>query len=293
MKLYTTAFLGNIRLIITTGCSYYLLFFVIPPAGLYRRIKCTSSKLEKIINERTNELIVKNEELNEANKTKNRFFTIISHDLKSPFQGLLGVLELLTEPDGIPCDKREELLNAAHLSAKNTYNLLDNLLMWASSQMNKINFQPLHFNLSELLHKNILLSQEQAKQKKINVEAQFPENIQVYGDKNMIDTAIRNLLNNALKFTNSGGSVLVKAEEHETKAEVHFADTGIGLSREQFDKIFGSGISSSKGTTGETGTGLGLLLCKEFISKNNGKIWATANQPQGAVFHFSIPKKSM
>ncbi len=267
---------------------FFLLFFIIGWAN-NQRTKRRQRKLEQIIHDRTNELVERNNELDLANNTKNRFFTIISHDLKSPLSGLLGVLEILSEPDEIPCNKREDLLNAAHHSAKQTFNLLNNLLTWASSQMNKVNFEPVTFNLNELLGKNILLSQEQAKQKNIDVAALFSENLYVFADENMIDTVIRNMLNNAIKFTASGGRIEVKAEAHETSAEVHFADSGVGLSADQFNRIFDVGVASRKGTTGETGTGLGLLISKEFISKNSGKIWATANVPKGTVFHFSIP----
>ncbi len=247
-------------------------------------------QLERIIIERTDELLKKNQELEEANDTKNKFFSIISHDLKSPFSGVIGLLELLNTRGMVEPEKHEKLISAAYTSAKKTYNLLENLLIWSRTPTEKIDCSYESIDLSKVISINIDLLKEIAKQKNIEIRREFPERLFARADKNMIDTVIRNLLSNAIKFTFPEGLVTIQGEENMHEVTIHIADTGIGLSEKQIENLFTAKVYRNRGTAGESGTGLGLLICKEFITKNNGKIWVTKNYPQGSVFHFTIPR---
>lgn len=273
--------------IFVLGASMFLIFRARSRILLQRQ-----KELERIIEERTEELRNKNEELEESNHTKKKFFSIISHDLRSPFSGLVGILELLNEPGEVPEEMHNSLLKSAHQSANNTYKLLENLLTWASSQMNKVTFEPTAFNVSKLIHENIQLNKEQALQKEIQIFEDLPEYCYVFGDQQMIDTVIRNILTNAIKFTQPGGEVKLSAMVKDNDVLVSIADSGIGLTPAQIDKLFDVEVIRRNGTSGEIGTGLGLVICLEFINKNNGKIWATQNRPNGTIFHFTLPIKN-
>jgi signal transduction histidine kinase/ligand-binding sensor domain-containing protein len=247
-------------------------------------------KLEQVIEERTLELQQKNKELELANQTKDKFFSIISHDLRSPFLGLLGILELLTEPDlAFHKDKQTELLQAAKKSAQNTFELLENLLMWSRSQMKNTTCNIEKHNISEVLRKNISLKKEIAIQKKISVSEDFADKMEAFFDEDMINTVIRNLFNNAIKFTHPGGKVNIMAENKNGEVKISISDTGIGLTGEETLNLFEIDKSNRNGTSGEKGTGLGLVICKEFVEKNNGEIWAEPNKPSGTIFHFTLP----
>ena len=257
-----------------------------------QRLLLRQHELEQIIDKRTEELTTKNKELEKLNQTKNKFFSIVSHDLRSPFSGVLGILELLNDPEHKMEEKtRTQLLKSVKVSANNTFELMENLLVWARSQMNKSDCHPGINNLSELLRKNIELKKVAAEQKEISLIARFPEKLEAYFDLNMIDTVIRNILGNAVKFSQRGGKIEVLAEVQKEEVFVHIADSGIGIEKEEAGKLFELNKESRRGTGGEKGTGLGLVICKEFIEKNFGRIWATPNNPKGTVLHFTIPVK--
>lgn len=272
-----------------TVCFIVLILLVLHLHRVLQKIqKKREIKLEKIIEERTSEIVSKNIELENSNQTKNKFLSIISHDLRGPIAGLMGILEIMNENE-LPPEKLKEFISAANNSVKNTFNLLENLLLWARSQTEKIEFHPAMVDLAEIMHNNIDLILEQARQKNISVERRFEKNLNVFGDKNMIDTVFRNILNNAVKFSYPGRKIVVRASRNQKEITVSVADTGVGLSQEQTEKLFDIKTSGATGTSGEPGTGLGLIICKEFIQKNNGRIWAASNSPQGTVFHFSLP----
>jgi signal transduction histidine kinase/ligand-binding sensor domain-containing protein len=274
---------------VAVSAAFLLLIFLL----IYARSRIflvRQKELEKMIEERTRELLLKNTELEKINQTKNKFFSIISHDLRSPFSGVLGLLELLADPsNNIEKEKQQELIELARHSAANTFELLENLLTWAHTQMKNTVSNPQKQNLSPLLKKNIELKLTTAIQKKISVHTQFPEVLEASFDREMINTVIRNILNNAVKFTHPGGSIEVSAFRQNGEITVKVADNGIGIHPEDLPDLFGNIKKSRTGTMGEKGTGLGLIICKEFIEKNNGKIWASPNQPNGSVIQFSLP----
>ncbi|HPE74456.1 MAG TPA: two-component regulator propeller domain-containing protein [Draconibacterium sp.] len=276
---------------------FYIVVFVLIFAFIYFIFWAKSKvlinrqkQLEQIISERTNELLQKNRELEKSNQTKNKFFSIVSHDLRSPFSGVLGILELLNDPEYKLEEKtQKQMLNSAKVSANNTFELMENLLVWARSQMNKSDCSPGKNSLSELLNKNIELKRVAAQQKGITLIAGFPENLEAYFDSNMIDTVIRNILSNAVKFSEPAGKIVILAEAQKEEVIIQIADSGIGLNEEETGKLFEIDKKTRRGTGGEKGTGLGLIICKEFIEKNFGKIWVTPNNPKGTIVHFTIP----
>lgn len=276
--------------------SVSILFIVLVYLAVWARSRVLllrQKELERIIDERTRELIQKNEELEKTNQTKNKLFSIISHDLKSPFSGLLGILEVLTEHNnGLEEQKQKELLLTAKNSANNTFELLETLLTWARSQMKETTSRPKNHNLATLLEKNIELKQPSALQKEISIEKEFSGKLMAYFDENMINTVIRNILNNAVKFTRPGGKIKISAWEQIEDVTVCIADTGIGLTDDEKKQLFDIGKTSRRGTQGEKGTGLGMVICKEFVEKCHGKIWAAPNQPKGTAFYFTVPVSS-
>ncbi len=249
----------------------------------YRDI--TERKLtEKKLKEQT-------ELLHELNSTKDKFLTIMAHDLKGPFNSILGLTELLlAEYDSISEDERLSYINLLYKSSNSTYKLLENLLEWGRLQRGHIDIQQEELNLMDLINESIVPSLPNAAQKKITVVKNIENHILVKADNNSIKTIIRNLFNNAIKYTPNGGLVEFNAIRNGNSVEVSITDTGIGMSPKTISKLFKIEESQSRlGTNNESGTGLGLILCKDIINKNNGKIWVESEPGKGSVFKFSIP----
>lgn len=234
--------------------------------------------------------------LKESNKTKDLFFSIIAHDLKSPFNTLLGFSDLLVKrPDDFDEQKQRKFLNAINQNIKSTYNLLENLLLWSQTQRGSIDFEPEKANLFLQVTETYNLLNQQAVSKSIILENKTPESIYIWVDKNMFQTTLRNLISNAIKFTPRGGSIELTAKPISNKSEKSYTqisvkDNGAGISKEKQEQLFKiSENISTKGTEGESGTGLGLILCKEFIEKHGGKIWVKSEKGKGSEFIFTIP----
>jgi PAS domain S-box-containing protein len=237
-----------------------------------------------------NELKEKNFELSESNATKDKFFKIIAHDMKNPFISLLGASELLYENSHkYDNEKIARLTKILNDSAKSGYDMLLNLLEWSRSQAGSMMFQPENVNLKELINKNHGNLIENACNKKIKLSFDIEKDLQVYADKNMLDTILRNLITNALKFTNKGGEVTVSTKRENGSIIIFVKDTGVGIKKSDFDKLFRTDIKFSQpGTEHEGGTGLGLLLCKEFVEKHGGKIWVESKTNKGTTFFISL-----
>jgi signal transduction histidine kinase len=233
-------------------------------------------------------------ELEKANKTKDKFFSIIAHDLKNPFHTLLGFSDLLLKNDTTE-EERITYVRIINESTSKTYKFLENLLTWAQSQTGKLKFTPEIINASTLISETISLLEESAHNKEIKLVLNGEKDLSLRADKNMIDTVIRNLVSNAIKFTHNGGSILVSSKlitdkNNQKFAEISVSDNGVGISREIQSKLFKiTEKVSTKGTEEEIGTGLGLLLCKEFIDAHSGKIWVESETGKGSKFIFSIP----
>jgi len=231
--------------------------------------------------------------LSEANGTKDRFFSIIGHDLKSPFNSIVGFSEILLEQINIKdYNGIENYARIIHDSSNRAMNLLTNLLEWSRTQTGRIEFNPEYFELITIINEVVELLNGTAQQKSIFISKKLPHDIPVLADKAMVKTILRNLISNAIKFTNPGGEIIISIEQKEKELIVSVADNGVGIKKENIDKLFRIDYSySTLGTNKETGTGLGLLLCKEFIEMNSGNIWAESNEVNGSIFNFSLPHR--
>jgi signal transduction histidine kinase len=235
-------------------------------------------------------LTITNTELDRLNKTKDKFFSIIAHDLRNPFNAIMGFSDLLCHDFNEMDDKQKlGLLELINLASESAYNLLDNLLQWARTQTDKIKFNPEYFELSEVVKQVIDLHGIIAEKKQVSVENAIADSTTVYADKNMIHTVIRNLISNAIKFSHKGGRVFVSSFKNGEMTEVVIRDEGIGMSRENLSMLFRiDTYYSTSGTSGESGTGLGLIICKEFVEKNNGRIRATSKKDEGTAVSFTL-----
>ncbi len=233
-----------------------------------------------------------NRHLSELNSTKDKFFSIIAHDIKNPFQNVLGFSEILEDQyESLKDEKRRKFINAIFISASSVYRLLENLLQWARSQTNQLKVRQTTIEIDHLIRSNIGLVESSAASKQIRIHFEESHTL-VYADPDMIGTILRNLLSNAVKFTPSGGDIHIHVEESGEKAIVTVRDTGVGIDPEILTKLFSvDSAYSTAGTNGETGTGLGLILCKEFINHNHGEIWVTSEVGSGSTFSFSLPIK--
>lgn len=240
--------------------------------------------LEQQVKERT-------AELEQANASKDKFFSIIAHDLRVPFTGLLGMTEVFSENlANFTQEEIKEGLESLQHTAQTVYTLLENLLTWSRLQRGIIEYFPQDIFLEEIARYNVSLFSSNAEQKQIALTQVIASDIQAYADQNMIDTALRNLVSNAIKFTDKGGSITVSATEDEEVIEVAVSDTGTGIKAEDLDKLFHIDVKYSQvGTSGEQGTGLGLILCKELIEKNGGNIWVESEVGKGTTFRFTVP----
>ena len=231
------------------------------------------------------------ERLRELNATKDKFFSIIAHDLKSPFNTLLGLSEVLMEDfDEYDIQYQKKSINNIYQSAHNTFKLLENLLLWSCAQRGIMDFYPESENLYLISVETVEPLSQSATNKSISIKNKIPEDIFVKADKNMLLTVLRNLISNAIKFTPKGGEIFIKARQYDNNTEISVKDTGIGISVEEQLKLFQieEGVSSV-GTENEMGTGLGLILCKEFVEKHDGKIWVESKVGKGSKFIFTIP----
>lgn len=231
------------------------------------------------------------EKLKNLNATKDKFFSIISHDLQDPLIGIGGLGEILKERvDTIENWERDKIIRWIIEGSQTAQNLLTNLLEWSRSQSNQIELHSTQLNLFELVENNIQISKNLAEYKRVSILNTIPEYFSVWLDINILDTIIRNLITNAIKFSHSDSVVVISISTEGNDCIVSIKDSGIGMTPAQLEKLFiPSRKASTPGTSNERGAGVGLILCKEFIDKYNGRIWATSIPNEGSVFNFSIP----
>ncbi len=231
-------------------------------------------------------------ELKEINATKDKFFSIVAHDLKNLFQGILGFVELLhNDLDEFEEEELKLVIEQIKDATEGAYNLVLNLLEWSRLQLNRINFNPLLIDLEELANREIAPLKTQANIKQIEILVDLPSGSSAFADENMIGMVIRNLISNAIKFTNPGGQIIVQLNFMPRFMDVEIRDNGIGISQENLKKLFKVNQQViNQGTAKEKGTGLGLILCKEFVEKNKGKIWVESKLGAGSSFHVLLPK---
>jgi len=240
--------------------------------------------LEQLVEERT-------KELEKANATKDKFFSIIAHDLKNSFTGLLGYSDiLLSDFDRFPDEEKKTIISAIRQVSEGTYKLLQNLLEWASVQTGNIQFNPEEFELNGFLSDEFNLQQTFAAKKGITMDYQSGDDLKILADKTMLSTVFRNVISNAIKFTKKGGQITITLASDEHFALVSVKDTGTGIKAENIEKIFKVNENyKTHGTDNEEGTGLGLILSKEFINKNGGDIFIQSEPEVGTQVSFTIP----
>lgn len=251
--------------------------------------------LNQKINHSNKKLKESEKNLREINATKDKFFSIISHDLRNPFASIVSFSRILKRD--ILNMSKEELQQLAFELDKSVLkidNLLENLLQWSRTQTGKIKYKPEYIALHEIIKENLNLFKNNARDKEIKLIDKVDDNMVVWADKNMVDTVIRNLLSNALKYTNINGEITISSYGKDHKAFVSIKDDGIGMTEENKKKIFRTdSLHSTYGTMEEKGSGLGLLLCKEFVEKQGGRITFESQLNKGSVFTFSLPVEPM
>ncbi|WP_419904559.1 HAMP domain-containing sensor histidine kinase [Kiloniella sp.] len=243
------------------------------------------------IDQAEQKITIQRDELLEMNKQKNKFFSIISHDLKGPFNALLGFSGMLaTSSSNFDREKIEEYSNDVHASATRVFRLLENLLEWSLVQMGRLQFEPKPVNLLEIINDNIALFTPLAKEKSLTLQMLQDSPVEAVSDFHIVDTVIRNLINNAIKFTPEGGKILLNATTKNLDAVISISDTGVGIPPEKVLQLFDLDVkTSTKGTAGEVGTGLGLHLCKELLEKQGGKLSVDSEVGKGSTFSFTLP----
>jgi signal transduction histidine kinase len=231
-------------------------------------------------------------ELLQLNFDKDRFMSILGHDLKGPLHTTLEISELLSANiQEYEKAELETILAEMSQSLRITYNLLDDIVTWSKAQSGKVPFEPQELPINELCEQVIELLGPKAKSKNIGVELEAGKDLTVFADINMLKTVLRNLLSNAIKFTNEGGKILIKAEDMLDHTSLSVSDNGIGIGPKNLEKLFNiTEFYSTKGTAKERGTGLGLMLCKEFVEKHGGTIGVESQEGKGSTFSFTIPK---
>lgn len=245
----------------------------------------------RILAVQTEALRKSNRDLKQLNQTKDRLFSIIAHDLLNPFTSIMGLSEISKENYELMDDnERKDLASAIHLSSSRLFNLLQNLLLWARSQTSSIKFDRQTFPVKEILEEATEHFHEQLNQKEINFHIACPPSLCAYADVDMAKTIVRNLVNNAIKFTPRQGSIGIIANTEANFAVISVMDTGTGMKEEDARTLFDTMVvHSTKGTDGETGTGLGLLICKEFVERNGGEISVESIWGAGSTFKVKLP----
>lgn len=234
------------------------------------------------------------QELHKSNRTKDRFFSILAHDLRNPISALSGVAESLKL--NLPELAKKDIsqyVESIYRSSQSVYTLLTNLLSWSRTQSHQIRYSPADFDITAVIKKNIALLASQAQQKNIHIRLDAGITRKVFADYNMVDTVVRNLLSNSIKFTNAKGEISVCCAESDHEVSIGIRDNGVGIAQDQLENLFKIEKKFlSTGTAGETGTGLGLVITHEFIQANKGTISVTSQQGEGSTFLFTLPKST-
>jgi two-component system, sensor histidine kinase and response regulator len=243
--------------------------------------------------QRTNKILQESEEnLRKVVSTKDKFFSIMAHDIKNPLGGLMGLTELMAEDqNSMTEEEKKESIMLIHSTSKNLYGLLENLLQWSRSQTGKIKYNPEHFDLANMVTNIQDLFRLNAEKKNIIINAQIKKGSNVYADKEMVSTILRNLVSNAIKFSYPGTEIQILIEDKPVEFLISVKDQGMGIDSANINKLFRIDVHySTAGTMQEGGTGLGLILCKEFVEKNGGQLSVDSRLGEGSTFNFTLPK---
>jgi signal transduction histidine kinase len=238
------------------------------------------------------EVNLKNDQLIRLNAEKDKLFSIIAHDLRGPFSSFMDYMEIMVEDlYDMSIQEIQEMAGEMKKSSYNLYTLLENLLEWSRVQSGITSYVHSVFELKPMITDTMALVVQAAAKKEIEITLEIPEYIKVDADENMLKSIVRNLASNAVKFTRRGGKITLEATLlNEGFVEIRIKDSGIGMNAGIIEKLFTLNKKISRnGTEGELSTGLGLLLCKDFVEKHGGRIWADSVEGRGSIFHFTIP----
>ncbi|MCF7920562.1 MAG: HAMP domain-containing histidine kinase [Candidatus Cloacimonetes bacterium] len=252
---------------------------------------CTIKRYFVGVMDAKDKLYQSQQELARINKSKDRLFSIISHDLKNPFNTILNFSKLLLKNyEKLPPEKMHDFIIRINRCAEQGFALLRNLLLWSRYQTGTLDIDIAQINLNRIVEENILFLSENAFSKGIEIANKLKQQIVICADENMLSTVIRNLLSNAIKFTPRDGIVTIESEENNEGVILSITDTGIGMSKDEIDGLFDSDVIISKqGTEREQGTGLGLIICREFVRQNGGQLWVESKKGKGTKFSFNLP----
>jgi signal transduction histidine kinase len=237
----------------------------------------------------TQEIEKQKEELAELNNLKSKLFSVISHDLRTPLYGLRNLFKSVEQYD-LPAEEIKVLIPDVVKDLHYTTDLMENLLQWAKSQMKGESLSPQLIDMNKLIHDVQQIVRLQAENKQVYLKTKADKPVYIYADKEMIEVVLRNLISNAIKFTPKEGQVIIDIKEEDELIEVLVSDTGTGMSEEAKNKLFGDEHFTTKGTSNESGTGLGLMICKEFLKKNGGDIHVESELGKGSTFAFTLPR---
>ncbi len=296
-------FLGTNYFILEVGCILQMLFISFALGDKFNalvnenekarqqelsREKSEKERLELIVQQRTEEISHKNSKLEEVNRIKDKLFSVVSHDIKGPLATLQQVLRLV-KIKKLDADEFKQVSGELEVQLDKTNEFIDNLLQWAKLQLRGETFEPTRLIVRDVVTETLELMQLEANKKSITIISDLPENGVVVADLNMIRTVLRNLLMNAVKFTPMNGAVRISGQIVDHKVIVSVSDTGVGIPGRNLERLFTMRSVTTLGTHQEKGTGLGLLLCREFIEKNGGTIWVESEENRGTTFSFSLP----
>ncbi|HEY3403554.1 MAG TPA: sensor histidine kinase [Ohtaekwangia sp.] len=253
-----------------------------------KRGQMENERLEQEVQLRLEEIQLKSKRLEEVNQVKDKLFSVVSHDIKGPLSSLQLALSLMKSGD-VSREEFQKLSAALEARFSQTTEFIENLLQWATLQLKGESFEPVYVDLNKIAQETIDLLESETRKKEIRVSNNTEPSLQAFADLNMIRSVFRNLFTNALKFTGVNGAITISALRSNGRVVISVADTGVGIPTANRDRMFTLGSITTPGTKQEKGTGLGLLLCKEFIEKNGGNIWFETEEGRGTVFYFSLP----
>ncbi|QHT70529.1 HAMP domain-containing histidine kinase [Rhodocytophaga rosea] len=280
--------------IIISGIAgvYYRLYILKKKAYFLRTRENTKILVQiKALKKANDRLEISRNELQEINRNKDKFISIISHDFRGPLNSLTALLQILMKyAESFSKDELKDFGRNMDKSVHNLLDLLENLFKWSQSQSKQIEHRPEVFVLAELIYKTVNLLEPTAHNKNILIQVEVDPIIKVNADKHMMSFILRNLLSNAIKFTHKGGVVRITSQTKNNEVEIAVSDNGVGISKEVLSKLFRINTCfTSNGTENEMGTGLGLILCQEFVQKNGGIIQVESELKQGTTFRFCVP----
>jgi signal transduction histidine kinase len=251
----------------------------------------TLYEINKLLSQQTSEIRSQQNELVKLNSTKDKFLSLFAHDIKTPMSSIIGFTELLEmKYNDLKPNKVVQYIKTIKNSAKTTFNLIENLLEWSMSQSNNIAYNPENHKLSHIVDEVIDLLKASAEKKKLSLVKKNIDQTSVYADKHMITTIFRNLVANAIKYSNMNEDITISAIDYQTKTSISVTDKGVGMTKEQIHSLFKiESTNITIGTSGEKGTGLGLLICKDFLKRHNSDFKVTSQPDEGTTFSFELP----